>query len=83
MSTMSIGYGGIVLVRYEEYIVGILLALISPYLRCLHLVEHQVIYVSLPWRYHPWRFEEYILGILPCLIVYIYAASIHWSTCAP
>ena len=39
---MSIGYGGIVRVRYEEYIVGILFALISPYLRRLHLLEHQV-----------------------------------------
>ena len=60
MSTMSIGYGGIVRVRYEEYIVGILFALISPYLRRLHLLEYQVTHVSLLWRYHPWRFEEYI-----------------------
>ena len=92
---MSIGYGGIVLVRYEEYIVGILFALISPYLRCLHLLVHQVTYVSLPWRYHPWRFEEYILGItgvpvrlkeyivgilFPVLSLHICTAVIYWST---
>ena len=37
---MSSGYGGIVRVRYKEYIVGILLALISPYLRRLYLLEY-------------------------------------------
>ena len=78
---MSIGYGGIVLVRFEEYIVAIPFTLLSPYLRRLHLLKHQVTYVHLPWRYRPWRFEDYIFRILHCLIVYIYAASIYWSTC--
>ena len=30
----------------------------------------------------PERFEEYILGSLPCLIVLTYAASIYLSICA-
>ena len=44
------GYGVIVRVRYDEYIVGILFALISPYLRRPHLLEYQVTHVSLLWR---------------------------------
>ena len=70
------GYGGIALVLFEEYTVGILFMHIF-YLRRLHLLEHQVTYVNLSGRYRPWRCEEYIFGILPCLIVYIYAAPIY------
>ena len=55
---MSTGYGGgIVLVRYEEYIVGILFTLISAFLRRLHTSTLQ------SSTGVPVRFKEYIVGI--------------------
>ena len=35
-----------------------------------------------PGHLRPWRVEEYILGSLPCLYVFTYAASIYLSICA-
>ena len=50
-------YGDIGPVRFEEPHVG---ATRSTLPAPSHLLEHQVTHVSLPWRYHPWRLDDYI-----------------------
>ena len=46
MSLTSAGYGNTVPVRFEEYIFGILILILPPYLHRLLILELQVTYLN-------------------------------------